>query len=397
MERTVRDREVAGSNPVTPILTIGSIPDRILNILVWFLLLCVLPIFPSTGNSGDFQKSERALFVSVIQDPPALSSKHEIKELIDYSRKANIRTLFVQIYRSGKAWFPSKIADSSPYDANLQATGEDSFQYLIEEAHASGIEVHAWLNMLSLSANQDAPLLKKYGPEILTRNTRNKQSIQDYKIDNQYFLEPGDLRVRSELAEMVGEILKTYPELDGIQFDYIRYPDEDPRYGYTDMNMKRFKEATGLDSIDEESNAWKDWKRAQVTEFLELLIKTAKSVRPEITISTTGCMPYIRAYYEAFQNWPLWVNRGLIDFVTLMTYPEDVSEFEKYLSDVKARIENFKKIWVALPAYKAIDNPKIFFEEWRLCEEFNGGACVVFHFGSLTASKELYEFVASSD
>src|SRR3989338_5962617 len=159
---------------------------------------------------------DRGLFVSVIQDPPVLSSREEIKNLIVFAKKTNVKTLYVQIYRANKAWFSSTVADQEPYETCFKNLSEDPFTLLIKEAHASGIEVHAWLNLLSLSANEQAPLLKKYGTEILTRNLKKKRKLKDYKIDDQYFLEPGDLRVREALSALVGEIFTAYPDLDGL-------------------------------------------------------------------------------------------------------------------------------------------------------------------------------------
>ena len=323
------------------------------------------------------ETSARGLFVSVIQEPPVLSSRQEIDHLIAFSKKARIKNLFVQIYRANQAWFPSKIGDSRPYQTCLKNVSEDSFALLIREAHAAGIQVHAWLNLLSLSANADAPFLKKYGPQILTRNLKEKKTLEDYKIDDQYFLEPGDLRVRRDLSALVEEIVRAYPDLDGVQFDYIRYPDLHPAYGYTQMNVGRFKKATGLRTVEEESPVWKDWKRAQVTGLLERLVKKARAIRPGIQISTTGLVPYSRANLEGFQDWRFWLGSGLVDFVTLMCYAPDVSGFERSLADSKKHAGDLKKVNFAVGAYALLDSPKIFKKQFEMCEESGSRGCVV--------------------
>jgi uncharacterized lipoprotein YddW (UPF0748 family) len=257
--------------------------------------------------------------------------------LVDFAKKARIKVLFVQIYRANRAWFPSHVADSKPYEICLKNTMQDPFAFLIKEARKAGIEVHAWINLLSLSNNKDAKILKKYGPGILTRNLKKKRAIEDYKIDKQYFLEPGDLRVRSELLALVSEILDNYPQLDGIQFDYIRYPDRNPSYGYTKMNIERFKKTTGIKTIKNDNITWQNWKRAQVTELLTQLASRARALRPDIKVSATGCVPYVRAYYEAFQDWPSWIKTGLVDFVTVMTYSDKISEFERDVKEDKRK------------------------------------------------------------
>ena len=353
-----------------------------LKLATLIFLFCILAVIPAPAKCEELSP-RRGLFVTVVQEPPVLSSRKAIVKLVDFAKRHRINTLFVQIYRANQAWFPSKIADQAPYETCLKSVSEDPLRLLIVEAHKSGIEVHAWLNMLSLGDNKDARILKKYGTGILTRNTRKKNRIEDYKIDNQYFLEPGDLRVRRDLAEMMGEIVTAYPELDGIQFDYIRYPDQNPAYGYTKVNMQRFESVHGLKKIDEEDRAWKDWKRAQVTGFLQALVKKVRSLRPDMQISATGCMPYSRAYHEAFQDWPSWIRRGRIDFVTIMNYSPDPSEFEIWVRSAEKEAGDLKKVNIAIGAYKLANSPKLFRKELFFSERMLLHACVIFHYGSL--------------
>ena len=361
------------------------------NILLFWL--CFLVLFPVSvkceSTALPAVGTGRGLFVSLVQDPPVLSSRAAMGQLIAFARKARVKILFVQIYRANQAWFPSRVGDSAPYEAAVKTVGGDPFAFLIREAHLAGIEVHAWLNMLSLSANENAPILKKYGPDILTRNPEKKTTLKDYLIDSQYFLEPGDTRIRKELIALVEEIVRAYPSLDGIQFDYIRYPDSHPHYGYTKINIERFKQATGLEKVEEGSRIWNDWKRAQVTELLRLLTQRVRSIHPGIRVSATGCMSYERALYEAFQDWPSWVNGGLIDFVTVMNYSPDPAEYARWNRVAKSKVRNPQKLYFGVGAYKLLKSPEIFGEEWRSCEDSGNALCAVFHYGSLLENPAL--------
>lgn len=339
--------------------------------------------------------AHRALFVSVIQKPSVLSSRKEITDLVNFAKKARIKTLFIQVYQSGRAWFPSQIADAAPYAQAVKSVGQDPLVLLIKEAQKRGIQVHAWLNLMSLGSNSNASFVQKYGPDVLTRNLDPKKSIEDYKIDGQYFLEPGDPRVRGELGAIVEEVLSAYPKLDGIQFDYIRYPDVKPHYGYTKVNVERFKKATGLQEIDEKSEAWGDWKRAQVTELLADLAQRARTRRPGIQVSTTGCMPYVRAYQEAFQDWPSWMSKGLADFVTVMNYSSDSEQFERWIVAAKEKTADFSKVGIGVGAYKLEKEPQTFAQQFSRCEEM-GVMCAVFHYGSLREAPALEELLTAS-
>ena len=367
---------------------------------IFLFALCLLAVLPTPVQGvpapSPAARNTRGLFVSLIQDPPTLSSREAISKLVSDAKRVRAGILFVQIYRANQAWFPSKVGDNASYEAAFKTLEEDPFALLIREAHVAGIEVHAWLNVLTLSTNENAPLLKKYGPDILTRNLEPKKMLADYKIDSQYFLEPGDPRVRKELITLVQEIVLAYPLLDGIQFDYIRYPDSHPRYGYTKANMERFKKSTGLKTIEEGSRVWNDWKRAQVTEVLKLLIQSARAVRPKIQVSATGCMSYTRALYEAFQDWPSWVNSGLVDFVTVMNYSADPEEYARGNAVARSKVAAAGKLYIGVPAYKLVKTPEVFNTEWRSCEQSGAALCAVFHYGSFLENVDLEKSLIES-
>lgn len=356
-------------------------------------ILCLGLLFSPGIKAQASTATPRGMFVTVIDEQPVLASKDRINELVEFSHKARIKTLYVQIYRANHAWFPSRMADQAFYKKALNAVGEDPFAYLIKQAHARDIRVHAWLNMLSLSKNTRAPLLKKYGPSILTRNLQPKVSLKDYEIDGQYFLEPGDLRVREELADMVEEVVRGYPALDGIQFDYIRYPDAHPAYGHTERNVARFRKASGLVSFNEGTPAWRDWKRGQVTALLRELVRRAHAINSKLHLSTTGCMSYSRAYDEAFQDWPVWIDKGYVEFVTAMSYPDTKEEFLKDIEDARKRVRDFRKVYLATPAYKFPKTPDVFIGQFDLCRASGAGACVIFHYGSLTVNPAMKQYI----
>lgn len=353
--------------------------------LITAVLIFLLSVAPLSAaiQTNKVLTSCRGVFVTVLQKPEALSSRMEIERLVLFAEQTRMSDIYIQVYRANRSWFASTVSDDSPYKTFLALVGEDPLALLIKKAHRKHIKVHAWLNLLSLSQNTHAPILKKLGRDALTRNIKEKTKLKDYEIDGQYFLEPGNLRVRQELTTMVEELLRAYPALDGIQFDYIRYPDTNPHYGYSTMNMLRYKEATKTKSIVDTSHEWQQWKRDQVTSLLEELVRTTRKIRPNIKVSTTGCSSYTRAYKEAFQDWPTWVNKGIVDFVTVMTYPEDPLQFDIYIQDALKRINDPRKINIAVGAYKFRKNPDIFQQQWDLCEKMNNGQCVLFHYGNI--------------
>jgi uncharacterized lipoprotein YddW (UPF0748 family) len=177
-------------------------------------VIFVLSFIPLPGSAESAPPAPKGLFVSVLQEPPVLSDRQAIEELVENARRDGYKVLFVQVYRANEAWFPSEYARNTSYEQSVKKVGEDPLALLIRRAHASGLEVHAWLNLLSLSADGKAPILQKYGPSILTRNISAKKTLDDYRVDRQYFLEPGDTRVSRTHSKIVAELVGADPELD---------------------------------------------------------------------------------------------------------------------------------------------------------------------------------------
>lgn len=352
------------------------------------VLLAVLSIWPVAAEAT-ISSPVRALFVSVLQSPPVLQSREAMDELVRFSRQSGVKILYVQVYRSGFSWVQTQSGDTAPYERCLAALGEDPLAYLIRAAHAEGIEVHAWLNLLSLGANKEAHILRRYGAGVLTRNTSVKWGLESYKIDKQFFLEPGDPRVREWLGQLVEDVARTYPDLDGIQYDYIRYPDTRPAYGHTAENLQRYRAHSGKSPHGESDPDWREWKRQQVTSLVRDLTRRAQTIRPGLKISTTGLMPYSRALLESYQDWKDWIESGLVDHVTLMCYSSEPGKFESYLQDALRRLGSLDKAHIAVGAYSALEHPDIFARQWAQAESSGAGVIAALHYGNLLEHPEL--------
>ncbi|MCG3177268.1 MAG: hypothetical protein MOGMAGMI_02236 [Candidatus Omnitrophica bacterium] len=331
----------------------------------------------------------RALFVSVLTAPAVFESRQAMDELVRFSSDSGVTILYVQVYRSGRSWVPTSSGDTAPYEQCRAALGEDPLAYLIRAAQSRGIEVHAWINLLSLGANNDAPILKRYGAGVLTRNTSIKWGLESYKVDKQFFLEPGDPRVREWLGQLVEDVARTYPELDGIQYDYIRYPDTEPSYGHTAENLRRFRDQAGRAPKGEQDPEWREWKRQQVTSLVRELTERVHAVRPALKVSTTGLVPYSRALLESYQDWKDWIESGLVDHVTLMCYSSEPGKFEYYLEDAKRRLGSLERVHIAVGAYSAVERPEVFTRQWEQAEASGAAASAVLHYANLVERPEL--------
>lgn len=281
----------------------------------------------------------------VLDDPARISA------LLADARSLGATDLFVQVYRGGRAWFPSAIADAAPYRGTFERTGIDALGQLLEEAQAAGLRVHAWMNALSLSTNRDAALLARLGPEALMVDRKGRNVLSYPELDfpqpdrgwyrmgtPQVWLDPAAPTVVETLVALVEELLARYPALDGVHLDYIRHPDVLPfipgsrfgvgmDFGYAAASRARFQSETGLLAPLGHSlanaNEWDAWRRGRVTAVVARIAAAARTARPGIELSAAVWAYADRAYLALFQDWRGWLDAGLLDFAVPMAYTLD--------------------------------------------------------------------------
>lgn len=314
-------------------------------------LLCIGFIISFLCGPARAADMPRGIWVSVFSDRKVLYSSRAARELVRFCKESGINEIYLQVYQSGKAYYDTRLGDRAIYQAMLKSAGTDTIDILIKESHDAGMRVFAWVNVLSIGSNKKAHVLSTLHESALTLDQHSRgsyRSPQDsldkyYLRENQMFLEPGDARVVEYIKGIVREISGRYPDLDGLHLDYIRYPYGLPflpgsrfnqfglTYGYSTSNMDAFTEKTGLDPLflrnEKEYLAWDEWKRGRVTGLVKAIRKQLSIDRPSWRLSAAVLPVWDRAYNSAFQDWPAWVEQGIVDYVVLMSYTTDDSFF----------------------------------------------------------------------
>jgi len=350
----------------------------------------------------------RAVWVTCFSKKNVLYSKAGVTGLVSFCRGHNINQIYLQVYRGGYAYYDTKLIGRAQYLEMLKKAGTDPIDLLIKEAAKYDIEVHAWVNLLSVSVNRKADIIAKFGEGVLTRDQRSDTSLAgDGKSGNekaflkekQLFLEPGDPRVQDYLLKVVDEICRRYPGLGGIHIDYIRYPMAIPylpdsrftkyglSYGYGPQNIARFKEFTGrnpftMREVDEYFIEWDNWKRDQVTAVLTKISKNTRAKFPAMKISCAVQPSPERAYSIAMQDWPLWLEKGTIDHVVLMSYTKDVRLFKVELRSACAQ-RSKGKVYAGIGVFVMGSDSKLVKEECRIADDFSLDGIAFFAYDEL--------------
>lgn len=350
----------------------------------------------------------RGVWVSVFSGKKMLYSEAGVRNLIIQCDKAKINEIYLQIFQSGNAYYDSKICDKTKYDQMIASAGLDTLDLLLREAGQHNIKVFAWVNILGLGKNEKADILNKYGNAILTRDQYQRLSkiSTSSEIDKYYlredmlFLEPGDPKVESYMLTIINEIINRYPLFSGIHLDYMRYPSPVPfvpgsrfnkfglTYGYGPANVERFRDKTGINVLDTLNNedeylAWDNWKRQQVTDLVRKISNLVKVKSAGLVVSSAVIPVTERAYSNAFQDWSVWLEEGIVDYVVLMSYSKD-NQFVKEAIKSSLGHRGKGKVYVGIGAFLMKDNPDLFANQFRLITDLTPDGIVIYSIDDLT-------------
>jgi uncharacterized lipoprotein YddW (UPF0748 family) len=352
----------------------------------------------------------RGLWVLAEGSQRVLEHPERIPDLIATARSLGATDLFVQVYRGGRAWVESSLADDSPFRAAREAAGADPFARLLGDAHAADLRVHAWVNALSLSQNREAPLLRDLGRDAVLVDQRGR-SLLDYPgfevppPDRAWyrmgtpgiFLDPAGIGVTERLAATFAGIVTRYPELDGVHLDYIRFPDVLPfapgsrfgvglDFGHSASTRALFRDQTGLEPPGPKStanaDAWDAWRRDRVTSLVAAIRSAARAVKPDLEISA-AVIPYAdRAYLSLMQDWRRWLEDGLLEFAVAMAYTRD-DRVLRYHAESFARSALGDRIWLGLGTWIFADEPARALEQIRIGQAAGAAADAFFSYDAI--------------
>ncbi len=372
---------------------------------------------------------EVGLWVQAEGANATLDSKEKMRALFARARAAGVTDLYAQVYRSGRAWFPTNLADDSP----ARRAGGDPLAFLLDLASRGGgaggeIRVHAWVNAFSLARNERAPIIHTLGEEAVLRDQYG-HSLLEYPRSGKppwakgfalgtpgIFLDPAHLGVRERLREVAAHLAKNYPGLAGIHLDFIRYPYAlpispgsrfSPRldFGYNAASVARFTRETGrtapragvkVHSTD--AKAWDAWRRAQVSATVRGVYEAVKEVRTGFVVSA-AVLPWAeRAYLSAFQDWRGWLAEGFLDKALVMNYTTDARLAAQISrSAVAARAARGARapgIVIGLGAYMFTQRPAGVWNQWRAAREAGADGVALFSYDQMVGREAMWEFPA---
>ena len=199
----------------------------------------------------------------------------------------------------------------------------DPLAFVVEECHKRGMECHAWLITYPLGSRNH---VKNLGNASVVK--KHPQLVTFYK--NQWYLDPGNPKTDDYLLSIVKEIVTNY-DVDGIHFDYIRYPANCTNF-FDQSEYNRYGKSEPRDN----------WRRSNINRFVGKVYDRVKSIKPWVMISSSPVGRYRpllhnpndgwTAYNNVYQDPIQWLNEGKHDAIFPMMYYRN-KLFYPYLND----------------------------------------------------------------
>ncbi|MBE3584250.1 MAG: family 10 glycosylhydrolase [Limnochordaceae bacterium] len=279
------------------------------------------------------------VILSYMTDPDML------RGMVRRLAQANVNVIYVSTYEMGRTTYPSQYAIQQ--EKEFKDFEEDPMTVLVDEAHRQGIEVQALLALFSGGFNgQPGPLLQAH-PDWADI-TRSGKKISYYQTTP---MNPAYPPAREYLLNIVREVVTRYP-VDGIHLDYIRYEDDGADdFGYHPWSIEQFKKEYGVDPRTVSRNSpmgqkWVKWRQDQVTSFVRQVRQLVNQIRPGTLVSAAVfAEPSQEAAQFRFQDWPLWVQEGLLDQVVPMDYQPDLDPYQRFAKEDAAAVRNGQKTY----------------------------------------------------
>ncbi|MCK9166880.1 MAG: family 10 glycosylhydrolase, partial [Acholeplasmataceae bacterium] len=255
--------------------------------------------------------------------------KDTIRVMFDNIKAANLNAIFFQIRPMNDAFYPSELAPWSRYITGSEGKdpGFDLLEFIIEEAHSRGLELHGWLNPYRVATNQgmlsgmaDNNFAKMH-PELTLKDSNGA-----------VILDPGKVEVQKYIRDVITEIITNYPTINGIHFDDYFYLST---FG-ENTNSPDYQ--TYLNNRLDSKQSIADFRRMSVTNMVEGIYNDVMEFNEENQTyikfgispsgvwankgthpagsSTTGYQHYSQLYADT----RLWIEKGIIHYIIPQIY-----------------------------------------------------------------------------
>ncbi len=240
---------------------------------------------------------------------------------LDELQKDGANAIIFQVRPECDALYNSSIEPWSRFLTGEQGKAPspywDPLQWMIEQCHKRGMELHAWINPYRAKTKTTHVLSPKH--------IAHKRRDLVFEYDGQYILNPAYDENRQYICHVVGDILRRY-DVDGLHIDDYFYPY--PAAGCTIPDEQLYRRNPGG-----HSNIG-DWRRYNVNLFMKEMHDTIRAVKPWVKFGVSPFGIYrnkksdpngsdtrgLQNYDDLYADVLLWINNGWVDYCVPQIY-----------------------------------------------------------------------------
>lgn len=271
-----------------------------------------------------------------------VEQQRSLRQIVADLKAAHFNTIIFQARARGDAYYRSKY---EPWAENLTGSlgkdpGWDPLDFLLQEAHATGLEVHAWFNVYKIRGPGSV------GESVPLHPARRFASwVRD--VDGEGWVDPGVPEVRDYLVRVALDLIRHY-DVDGINFDFIRYPG------------KNFPDAESFRRYGNGMNK-DDWRRSNIDRFVTAFYDSAMIIKPMLKVGSAPLGVFDSgngwgAYFSYYQDSQGWLKKRKHDYLSPQLYwslgaSKENPDFAELLRSWKKNSYG-RQLWAGVGAYK---------------------------------------------
>jgi uncharacterized lipoprotein YddW (UPF0748 family) len=248
----------------------------------------------------------------------------EIHALLDSASALRLNAIVLQVRTSADALYRSALEPWSEYLSGVQGQGPgyDPLAVWIEQAHARGLELHAWIN--PYRAKQSGA---RSAPAPLHVSRTRPEWVRKY--GDQLWIDPGEPAAAEHTLAVCRDLLTRY-EIDGLHIDdyFYPYPVQDAAKQDIDFpdepSWQRYVRGGG-------TLARADWRRDNVDQLVRRMHELVRELKPaaRVGISPFGLpRPDLRPagitgfsqYDKLYAHVEHWLAEGWLDYLAPQLY-----------------------------------------------------------------------------
>ena len=198
------------------------------------------------------------------------NSPETMRKIMENVKSVGLDTIYLQVRGEATTFYKSDIdpwaieLHKGQYDMIGKDPGWDPLAVAIEAAHEKGLRVEAYVNIMPVWQRRTPPPADSghvfvEHPEWLMVNKKGKR--MDPAVDHFYAcINPILPEVRNYLTSVLTELVTKYPKLDGLHYDYIRYPSDAGDFSYDEASLKDFANHNHDMTPSRSITRWRRWR-----------------------------------------------------------------------------------------------------------------------------------------